>query len=93
MTEGGAKLRDLENQNASLRDECVALRKKVAELEEKLAAKESLVGRTPFLYRGDGGESICTECWKVDRRVVEMRFLCSVCGHAEKDRSSQAQSP
>ncbi len=93
MTESGAKIRDLEYQNASLSDECVALRKKVAELEEKLSTKESTAGRTAFLYRGDGDESICTECWKVDQRVVEMRFLCSVCGHFGKDRSSQTHSP
>jgi hypothetical protein len=93
MTEGGAELRDLEYQNASLSDECAALRKKVAELEAKLATKESIAGHTPFLYRGDGNGSICTECWKVDQRVVEMRFLCSVCSHFDKDRSSQTHSP
>jgi hypothetical protein len=76
-----------------LSDECAALRKKVEELEEKLARTESIVRRLPFLYRGDGDDPICGSCWKVDQRVVEMSFLCAVCGTLEKDRSSRASLP
>ncbi len=84
--EDGAKPEDCAHPNATLSDECAALRKRVEELEEKLARAESIVRRLPFLYRGDGDEPICTNCWKVDQRVVEMSFLCSVCGTLEKDR-------
>lgn len=91
-TEDSAKPGDCV-QNSVLSDECAALRKKVEELEDKLARAESIVRRLPFLYRRDGDEPICTNCWKVDQRVVEMSFLCSVCGTLEKDRSPQGNPP
>ncbi len=92
-TEDDTKPGDRTHPNAGLSDECAALRKKVEELEEKLARTESIVRRLPFLYRGEGEEPICTNCWKVDQRVVEMSFLCGVCGTLEKDRSSRANPP
>lgn len=101
----GTKLGDVTRENTILSDECIALRRRVADLEARLATRATVVRRAPFLYQEGGAEEpICSKCWTNNEKVVAMNryhkpsdgyltFQCNVCSACEKDYSKKVNEP
>jgi hypothetical protein len=100
----GGKLGDITRENVILSDECISLRRKVADLEARLITRASVKRRAPFLYVDGTEDPICTRCWTLSEQAVVMNpfrpssdgrptFHCNVCDAYEKDYTKKESEP
>ena len=97
--EAQEKIVELRAAALEIQEENLALRKRVGELEQRIALRESVVYRAPSYWTERDGTKdgpYCQKCYDVDSKLVRLQmrmeqgaWLCQACGKSFVDESYQ----